>query len=226
MKLVSKKQSKSFTVDIEVENTHSYQLESGIVTHNTVSTIVGSSSGVHDRHSAYYIRRIRMNANDSLAKYLQYIIPDLVEPDTFSATGVVVSIPQESPKGAITRDKTSALDMLRRANMYNQNWIAPGHRSGANTHNCSVTISVRDEEWNDLGEELWNTRNLYTGVSLLPYDGGTYVQAPFEECSKEKFEEMEKLVKHVDLTKVREIEDFTNRGEIVACAGGVCEVQL
>lgn len=192
----------------------------------TVSTIVGSSSGVHDRHSAYYIRRIRMNENDSLARYLKSVIPDLVEPDTFSASGVVVSIPQESPKGAITRDMSTALDILKRANMYNQNWIAPGHRSGANTHNCSVTINVRENEWEGLAEELWNTRNQYTGVSLLPYDGGTYVQAPFEECSKDKFEEMQKLVKTIDLTKVLEIEDFTNRGELVACAGGACEIPL
>jgi ribonucleoside-triphosphate reductase len=167
-----------------------------------------------------------MNENDSLARYLKSVIPDLVEPDTFSASGVVVSIPQESPKGAITRDMSTALDILRRANMYNQNWIALGHRSGANTHNCSVTINVRENEWEGLAEELWNTRNEYTGVSLLPYDGGTYVQAPFEECSKDKFEEMQKLVKTIDLTKVLEIEDFTNRGELVACAGGACEIQL
>jgi len=73
---------------------------------------------------------------------------------------------------------------------------------------------------------MWNTRDQYTGVSLLPYDGGTYQQAPFEEISLEKYNQMEKLVKVIDLTKVREIEDFTNRGEIVACGGGACEVSL
>lgn len=192
----------------------------------TVSTIVGSSSGVHDRHAKYYIRRIRMNESDPLAKYLKYVIPDLVEKDVFSETGVVVSIPQESPKGSITRDQSSALSMLDRANVYNVNWIKAGHRSGVNYHNCSVTISVRENEWDDLREAMWQTRENYTGVSLLPYDGGTYQQAPFEDIDEAKFKEMEKLVKHIDLTKVREVEDFTNRGEIVACAGGACELPL
>lgn len=192
----------------------------------TVSTIVGSSSGVHDRHAKYYIRRIRMNESDPLAKYLKHEIPDLVEQDIFSESGVVVSIPQESPKGSITRDMTSALDMLKRVNSYNMNWIKEGHRYGSNTHNCSVTISVKDNEWNELREEMWNTRESYTGIALLPYDGGTYQQAPFEDMDESKYKEMEKLVKHIDLTKVKEIEDFTNRGEIVACSGGVCEIQL
>lgn len=192
----------------------------------TVSTIVGSSSGVHDRHAKYYIRRIRMNESDPLAKYLKHEIPDLVEQDIFSESGVVVSIPQESPKGSVLRDQSSALSMLDRANMYNVNWIKNGHRYGVNYHNCSVTISVRDNEWEELREAMWQTRDNYTGVSLLPYDGGTYQQAPFEDINEEKFKEMEKLVKHIDLTKVKEVEDFTNRGEIVACAGGACELPL
>jgi hypothetical protein len=192
----------------------------------TVSTIVGSSSGVHDRHAKYYIRRIRMNESDPLAKYLKLVIPDLVEQDIFSETGVVVSIPQESPKGSVTREQSSALSMLERANLYNMNWIKSGHRSGVNRHNCSVTISVRDDEWDALREAMWETRENYTGVALLPYDGGSYQQAPFEDIEENKFKEMEKLVKAIDLTKVREVEDFTNRGEIVACAGGVCEVSL
>ena len=192
----------------------------------TVSTIVGSSSGVHDRHAKNYIRRIRMNDSDPLAKYLKYTIPDLVEQDIFSESGVVVSIPQESPKGSVTRDMTSALDMLKRANMYNTDWIKEGHRSGLNRHNCSLTISVRDDEWISLREEMWNTKDSYTGISLLPYDGGSYQQAPFEDISETKYKEMEKLVKHIDLTKVKEIEDFTNRGETLACSGNVCEINL
>lgn len=192
----------------------------------SVSTIVGSSSGVHDRHSKYYIRRIRMNENDPLSKYLKYAIPELVEKDIFSETGVVVSIPQESPKSSITRDMTSALDLLNRVNMYNVNWIKEGHRYGSNTHNCSVTISVKDEEWEGLRNAMWDTKENYTGIALLPYDGGTYQQAPFEEIDESKYKDMEKLVKHIDLTKVREIEDFTNRGDTIACQGNVCEIQL
>lgn len=192
----------------------------------TVSTIVGSSSGVHDRHAKYYIRRIRMNESDPLAKYLKHVIPELVEKDIFSETGVVVSIPQESPKGSVTRDQSTALSMLQRANTYNTHWIATGHRSGVNKHNCSVTISVRPDEWEELREAMWETRENYTGVALLPYDGGSYQQAPFEDIDESKFKEMEKLVKVIDLTKVREVEDFTNRGELVACAGNACELSL
>ena len=192
----------------------------------TVSTIVGSSSGVHDRHAKHYIRRIRMNESDPLAKYLKYAIPELVEQDIFSESGVVVSIPQESPKGSITREQSSALDILERANVYNLNWIKEGHRNGMNRHNCSVTISVRDDEWNDLRDAMWTTREIYTGIALLPYDGGSYQQAPFEDIDESKYKEMEKLVKVIDLTKVKEIEDFTNRGETLACAGGVCEINL
>jgi len=192
----------------------------------SVSTIVGSASGVHDRHSKYYIRRIRMNESDPLAKYLKHEIPDLVEQDIFSESGVVISIPQESPKGSITRDMTSALDLLKRVNNYNVNWIKEGHRYGSNTHNCSVTISVKENEWNQLREEMWNTKDSYTGIALLPYDGGSYQQAPFEDIDEFKFKDMEKLVKHIDLTKVKEIEDFTNRGETIACQGNVCEINL
>jgi hypothetical protein len=192
----------------------------------SVSTIVGSASGVHDRHSKYYIRRIRMNESDPLAKYLKHEIPDLVEQDIFSESGVVISIPQESPKGSITRDMTSALDLLKRVNNYNVNWIKEGHRYGSNTHNCSVTISVKENEWNQLREEMWNTKDSYTGIALLPYDGGSYQQAPFEDMDEFKFKDMEKLVKHIDLTKVKEIEDFTNRGETIACQGNVCEINL
>lgn len=107
---------------------------------------------------------------------------------------------------------------------YNRNWVKPGHIVGDNTHNVSVTISVKDDEWEDLRESMWKYRNQYAGISLLPYDGGNYQQAPFEDCTKEKYEEMTKLVKEVDLTKVLENEDKTDRIEQLACVGGVCEL--
>lgn len=190
----------------------------------SASCVLGSSSGIHARHSEYYIRRIRMNRDDSLAAYLNNVIPQLVEADQFSSTGVVVSLPQQSPEGAITRADETALTLFNRAIYYNRHWIAPGHRTGDNKHNVSVTISVKENEWDSLREEMWKYRDLYSGISLLPYDGGTYVQAPFEECTKEKFEEMSKLVKEVDLKMVKEESDNTNRVEQLACVGGLCEV--
>lgn len=188
------------------------------------SCVFGSSSGIHARHSQYYIRRIRMNKDDALAVYLSSVIPELVEPDMFSSTGVVVSIPQESPEGALLRENETALGQLERALNYRQNWIEPGFRSGANQHNVSVTISVKETEWDQLKKEMWKSREMYSGISLLPFDGGNYQQAPFEECTKEKFQDMNKLVKEIDLKLVREDRDVTNRIDQLACSGGACEI--
>lgn len=190
----------------------------------TSSCVLGSSSGIHARHAQYYIRRIRMNKDDSLAVYLKNVIPELVEDDIFSSTGVVVSIPQESPEHALVRHNETALSLFERAMFYNQNWIAPGHRSGINQHNVSATISVKEEEWLPLREAMWENRNIYSGISLLPFDGGTYQQAPFEDCTKEQYEEMSKMVKEIDLKNVREETDNTVRVETVACSGGSCEI--
>lgn len=190
----------------------------------TASCVLGSSSGIHARHAPYYIRRIRMNKDDALAVYLKSVIPELVEDDIFSSNGVVVSIPQESPSNSIIREQETAQSLLQRALLYNKNWVKPGHISGDNSHNVSVTISVKDDEWDDLREAMWNHRLEYTGISLLPYDGGTYQQAPFEDCSKQTYEDMCQLVKEIDLTKVVEHEDKTERIEQLACAGGACEI--
>jgi len=190
------------------------------------SCVLGSSSGIHSRHSPYYIRRIRMNKDDALAGYLAKAIPGLVEEDVSSATGVVVSIPQESPLQALLRDKETALDLFNRAIKYNRYWVKVGHRSGENLHNVSCTISVKDHEWDNLREAMWAERHTYSGISLLPYDGGTYQQAPFEEITKEKYSELSQLVKNIDLTKVLETEDNTNRLQQIACSGNICEIEL
>jgi len=190
----------------------------------TASCVLGSSSGIHARHARYYIRRIRMNKDDALAVYLKNVIPALVEDDKFSATGVVVSIPQESPEGSIIRHDETAETLFNRAMQYNTQWVRNGHRSGDNTHNVSLTISVRETEWETVRDLMWNNRELYNGVSLLPFSDHTYVQAPFEDCTKEQFEEMSKLVNGIDLTKVVEVEDKTERVEQVACSGGLCEI--
>jgi ribonucleoside-diphosphate reductase alpha chain len=166
-----------------------------------------------------------MNKDDALAVYLKAVIPDLVEDDKMGS-GVVVSIPQESPQGSLVRSNETALTAFNRALLYNKHWIKPGHISGDNMHNVSVTISVKEEEWEELREAMWDNRNDYHGISLLPYDGGTYIQAPFEECSREIFEQMESMIKNVDLKQVREEEDKTNRIEQLACVGGVCEINI
>lgn len=192
----------------------------------TASCVLGSSSGIHARHSDYYLRRIRMNKDDALSRYLSSVIPELVEDDTFSSSGVVVTIPQKSPEGAITRGQENAFDLLNRTFNYHDNWIKPGHKTGANTHNVSVTVSYKKEDVNQLGDLLWTNRNKYTGISLLPYDGGNYVQAPFEECDKDMYDSYMSLVTEVDLREVKEQEDNTTRVESLACTGGVCELNI
>lgn len=188
------------------------------------SCVLGSSSGIHARHAQYYLRRVRMNKDDVMAPYLKSVIPELVEDDTFSSTGLVITIPQESPKGAIIRADESSEKLFNRVLDYNKNWVKPGYRSGDNNHNVSATISVKEDEWDSLREQMWNNRHSYSGVSLLPYDNSTYVQAPFEECSKEQYEKLAKLMKQVDFKQIKEEQDNTNRVETVACAGGQCEI--
>ena len=190
----------------------------------TASCVLGSSSGIHARHAEYYLRRVRMNKDDALALYLKNTIPELVEDDIFSANGVVVTIPQESPQGAITRNVETAKSMFERTIFYHENWIKPGHNSGVNTHNVSVTISYKPEEVEELFDLLWKHRDAYTAISLLPFDGGVYQQAPFEECTKETFEKYNAMVRDIDLTKVQEENDNTNRIENLACSAGGCEI--
>lgn len=190
----------------------------------SASCVVGSSSGVHARHSQYYLRRVRMNKDDALANYLTSTIPELVEDDKFSSTGIVVTIPQCSPENALTKEKETALALFKRAMLYNRNWVSPGHRSGINKHNVSCTVSVKENEWKELCDEMWKCRDLYSGISLLPFDGGNYEQAPFEACDYETYKQLEALVGDIDLKKVIESEDNTNRIEQVACSGGLCEI--
>ncbi len=217
VKEVNEKYSKKLGINLAARTT-------AVKPEGTTSVVLGSSSGIHARHAQYYIRRIRMNKDDSLAVYLKNVIPELVEDDLFSSTGVVVSIPQESPKSSILRENENALNLLNRSLFYSDNWITPGHRYGANRHNVSVTISVKENEWEELKEEMWKNREKYSGISLLPYDTGIYKQAPFEEINKTQYEELKQLVKEINLKEVKEEQDNTTRAELIACGGGTCEV--
>lgn len=190
----------------------------------TSSAVLGSSSGVHPRHSKYYLRRVRMNKIDVLAKYLQNTIPELIEDDMLSESTIVVTIPQESPEHAITRHDEDCVKFLERVMDYNVHWIKAGHRNGDNNNNVSCTVSVKDEEWNKVEVFMWKHRGLYTGISLLPFDGGNYKQPPFEECDKEMYEKYMVLVKDLDLKNVIEVEDFNNQIDTIACGGGACEL--
>ncbi len=192
----------------------------------TTSLTLGTSSGIHAWHNEYYIRRLRVGKNEPIYSYLANNHPDLIEDEYFSPhTTAVISVPQKSPEGSITR-KESALQLLKRVKKVTDEWVRPGFRKGQNTHNISATVSIKDAEWVDVGEWMWDNRNSYNGLSVLPHDGGTYTQAPFEDCSKETYEAMMSSLKNIDLTKVTETEDNTDLKGEVACAGGTCEVKF
>jgi ribonucleoside-diphosphate reductase alpha chain len=190
----------------------------------TTSMVLGTSSGVHAWHSDYYIRRMRLGKNEALYTYLLINHPELVEDEYFKPhSQAVVGVPQKAPEGAITRTE-SAMDLLHRVEKLHKEWIKPGHRTGRNTHNVSVTISLKTEEWPEVGEWAWANRNNYTALSCLPYDNGSYVQAPFESITQERFDEMIQALHEVDLSKVIEEVDNTDQKGELACAGGACEI--
>ena len=190
----------------------------------TSSLVLGTSSGIHAWHNDYYIRRIRVGKNESIYNYLAINHPELVEDEFFRPHDTaVIGIPQKAPEGAIIRHE-SVFQMLERVKKVAQEWIKPGHRTGQNTHNVSATVSIKEDEWELVGEWMWDNRKFYNGLSVLPYNGGTYTQAPFEDCTKEDFDRLLNTLKDVDLTKVIELQDNTDlRGE-AACAGGACEI--
>ena len=191
----------------------------------TTSLVVGSSSGIHAWHNDYYIRRMRVGKNEAMYNYVLKNFPTLVEDCVFKPhLEAVLSIPQKAPAGAILRSE-SALELLERVKKFNMEWVRNGHRTGANFHNVSCTISLREDEWATVGEWMWDNRDSYTGISVLPYNGGTYVQAPFEDCTRETFEEMEKHLHDIDLSQVHEYDDNTALTEQAACAGGACEIK-
>jgi len=191
----------------------------------TTSLTLGTSSGIHAWHNDYYIRRVRVGKNESIYNHLVLNHPELIEDEYFRPHDTaVIGIPQKAPADAILRSE-SPIQLLERVKRVHHEWIKPGHRGGSNTHNVSATISIRDHEWKAVGEWMWENKEFYNGLSVLPYDGGTYIQAPFEDCTEEKYEELMKTLHDVDLSKVVEMEDETDLSGELACAGGACEIK-
>jgi ribonucleoside-triphosphate reductase len=191
----------------------------------TTSLTLGTSSGIHAWHNDYYVRRIRVGKNESIYNYLTSNHPELVEDCVFrSHDTAVISIPQSAPEGSILRTE-SPFALLERIKKVATDWVKPGHRTGSNTHNVSATVSLKEKDWELAGEWMWKNREYYNGLSVLPYDGGSYTQAPFEDISKRKFNQLVKTLMDVDLSKVIEMDDNTDLKGELACAGGSCEVK-
>ena len=190
----------------------------------TTSCVLGTSSGIHAYHDKYYIRRLRVGKNEAIYSYLKMKQPTLIEDCYFRPHDTaVISIPQKAPKGAITRDE-SAIDLLERVKLVASTWVKAGHTQGMNTHNVSATISIRDSEWENVANWMWTNRQFYNGLSVLPHDGGSYKQAPFESITQYKYDKLLKELTNIDLTKVIELSDNTDLQGEIACAGSSCEI--
>ena len=190
----------------------------------TTSCVLGTSSGIHAWHDDYYIRRIRVGKNEAIYNYLVNNHPSIIEDEQFRPHDTaVISLPQKAPEGAITRSE-DAIQLLERVKYIATNWVNKGHTLGMNTHNVSATVSIRNWEWEEVGNWMWNNRKYYNGLSVLPYDGGTYVQAPFESITRLQYDQMIAGLDEIDLTKIVETEDNTDLQGEIACAGGSCEI--
>jgi len=190
----------------------------------TTSLALGTSSGIHAWHNDYYVRRVRVGKNESIYKYLVENHPELIEDEFFRPHDTaVISIPQKAPTGAILRTE-SPFQLLERIKKVATEWVQPGHRKGSNTHNVSATVSLKAEEWEDAGEWMWENRKHYNGLSVLPYDGGSYTQAPFEDIDEGTYINKLQHLTNINLLNVIETEDNTDLSGELACAGGACEI--
>lgn len=151
--------------------------------------------------------------------------PEICEDDVLrSHDTLCVRIPIKAPEGSIMRTE-SPIELLERVKHFSVNWIKSGHRGGYNTHNVSATVSIKENEWEEVGEWMWKNREHYNGLSVLPYWGGSYAQAPFEDITKEQYDEKVSHLHSIDLVNVIEDDDTVNFGAIAACAGGACAVE-
>lgn len=191
----------------------------------TSSLVLGTSSGIHAWHNDYYIRRMRIGKNESLYTHLLINHPELIEDEYFRPHDTaVISVPQKAPEGSILRTE-SALELLERVKWFYTNWIKPGHRTGQNTHNISATVSIKDDEWETVGEWMWENKNCYNGLSVLPFSEHSYIQAPFEDITEERYHQLMESLVNVDLTQVVELVDNTDLSGEIACGAAGCEVK-
>lgn len=191
----------------------------------TSSLVLGTSSGIHAWHDDYYIRRMRVGKDEPIYEFLKEQIPEIMEDDKEAPDKrAVLSFPIKAPDTASTRDE-GAISLLERVKRFNQEWVRPGHRYGPDYNNVSCTVSAKEDEWEKVGEWLWNNRHEYTGISVLPFDGGSYDQAPFEACDKEEYEKRMKKFEEVDIKSLKEEEDNTDLSGEIACGGGSCEIE-
>jgi ribonucleoside-diphosphate reductase alpha chain len=182
----------------------------------TVSQLVDSASGIHTRHDPYYFRRVRGDNKDPLTNFLKEsgvpCEPDVMKPDNTS----VFTFPKKAPDGALIRSDLTAVQHLKLWLIYQRHYTE---------HKPSITISVQEHEWVEVGAWVYKYFDEISGVSFLPMDGGTYRQAPYETCNKEQYEElMSKIPKEISWDSLMEVDDNVEGAQTLACSAGVCEL--
>ena len=191
----------------------------------TTSLVLGTASGIHAWHAPYYLRTMRFGKNEDVASYLIVNHPELVEDDVLRPHDTIcVRIPVKAPEGSIFRTETP-IDTLERVKKFSTQWIKPGHITGDNTHNVSATISIKDGDWEPVGQWMWDNKDVYNGLSVLPYWDHSYQQSPFEDISEDEYNRRVTSLKSLDLTKVSEIDDNVEFSQVSACAGGSCTIE-
>lgn len=192
----------------------------------TSSLVVGASSGIHAWHSSKYIRNMQCRVGDDLYTFFNEYHPELIKIMDYDPNSAVIGIPVEAPSTAITRDSENTFDLLERVKRFNLEWVKAGHRRGPNTNNVSATISVKEDEWPQVGKWMWENKGTYNGLSVLPFDGGSYKDAPFQEVDEETYQRKLDYIlnNQIDLTKIIEEEDYTSQKDELACGAGGCEV--
>lgn len=201
----------------------------------STSLLLGTASGIHPRHARRYFRRVQANKTDPVYKHFNEVNPHQCEESVWSAnkTDDVITFCVEAPEEAILRGEMSAMQLLKHVHSTQQNWVVPGTaRPELNPglyHNVSNTLTVRDNEWEQVADYIWDNRADFTGISMLAATGDKmYQQAPHEEVITAQDEtlwnELIAKFKPVDFTQMSEAEDVTNLQGEIACAGGSCDI--
>jgi ribonucleoside-diphosphate reductase alpha chain len=190
----------------------------------STSCVLECSSGVGDWWDTHLVRRTQMTKDNPLYEYFMRTNPSLVKDYKALPNSAVIEFPIKAPDCATTRNDTTAIGLLERVKDWNINWIQPGFVRGSNGHNISATISIKPDEWDEVGQWMWKNREYYNGLSVLPYDGGTYVQAPFESITEEEYIRRASQINPINLKDIIEVEDNTTFKQELACSGGACEI--
>ena len=210
---VARKTNKKYAQKLEIPESASITC---VKPSGTVSQLVDSASGIHARHNTHYIRTIRMDKKDPIYSFLKekgvQVEDEQYRPDSTA----VFSFPMKAPKGAITRNDMTAMEQLETWLIYQRHWCE---------HKPSVTISVKDEEWMEVGAWVYKYFDEISGISFLPHSDHSYVQAPYQDCSKLEYEKLKSITPQaIDFTTFIEEDDNTISAQTLACTGSSCEI--